>query len=144
MPIRNVALKEIMIKTIITAAPQDALSSIEEKFRKNRIRHIPVVDAENKILGIITHRDLLRYVPPHHTEQGDVYVKEEMDRFILKRIMTPDPLCLKPDDKIIQAVEIMARNKYGCIPFAAEDRTLLGIVTQIDILKFLYRILQET
>jgi CBS domain-containing protein len=57
--------------------------------------------------------------------------------------MTKDPLALSPEDTLMHAVEIMARDKYGCIPVADPGRVLVGIVTQIDVLKFFARWLRD-
>ncbi|MBI4550208.1 MAG: CBS domain-containing protein [Candidatus Omnitrophica bacterium] len=137
---RDVPLKEIMVTHVITASPADSLSSIEEKMRTHRIRHIPIVDGDRKLVGIITHRDLLWHVQPHKTEEGYYFDKEQMDRFILKYIMTPDPDHLRPDNTLLDAIDIMVMNKYGCIPIADAGKTLLGIVTPIDVLRYVYRV----
>jgi CBS domain-containing protein len=137
---RDILLKELMVTKVVTAAPSDSLSSIEEKMRQHRIRHIPVVDENRKLVGIITHRDLLRHVLPRKTEEGYYFDKEQMDRFILKFIMTSDPDSLRPENTILDAIDVIVMNKYGCIPIVSEDKTLLGIVTPIDILRYIYRI----
>lgn len=141
---KSVLLKEIMVTQVITAKIEDPLSSIEEKMRAHRIRHMPVVDDGKKLIGIITHRDLLRTAPPHKTEDGWLFDKEQMDHFILKHIMTSDPMTLSPDDRVVHAVDIMAREKFGCIPLTDENKKLVGIVTQIDVLKWLAKHLRET
>jgi CBS domain-containing protein len=56
--------------------------------------------------------------------------------------MTKDVLTLGPNDTLAKALNIMAITKYGCLPIVDENKKLLGIVTQIDILKaiaLLYR-----
>ena len=140
---KDVPLKELMITKVIFAHRDEPLSSVEAKFRKNGIRHIPVVDEEKRVVGMFTQRDLLRCLPPRKTEDGYVFDKEQMDRFILKYVMAQDPVVLGPEDTLGHLVEIMARDKFGCIPIVAPDRTLVGIVTQIDVLKYLARWLRH-
>ena len=57
--------------------------------------------------------------------------------------MTKDPLVLGSEDTLMHAVEIMARDKFGCIPIVDAGRVLVGIVTQIDALMFLARWLRD-
>lgn len=140
---RDIPLKEIMITKVITAAENDSLSSVEEKMRLNKIRHVPIVDRDQFLIGIITYRDVLGCAPLHRTEEGNTFDQEQMDQFILKRVMTKDPQTLSVTDTIAHAVAIMARDKYGCIPVVTSDKKLLGIVTQIDILKWLGKKLAE-
>ena len=140
---KDVRLKEIMVTKVIAAHVDDPLSSVEAKFRKHGIRHLPVVDDKKRVVGMFTHRDLLRCLPPRKTEDGYIFDKEQMDRFILRYVMAQDPIVLGPEDTLGHVVEIMARDKYGCIPITSPDRILVGIVTQIDVLKYLSRWLQQ-
>jgi len=140
---KNVPLKEIMVTKVIFASRDELLSTVEAKFRTHGIRHVPVVDERKRVVGMFTQRDLLRCLPPRKTEDGYVFDKEQMDRFILKYVMAQDPVVLGPEDTLGHLVEIMARDKFGCIPIVAPDRTLVGIVTQIDVLKYLARWLRQ-
>jgi CBS domain-containing protein len=124
---------------VVTAGVDEHLSSIEEKFRMKGIRHLPIVDHENKVVGLVTQRDLYRILSPRLTETGIYYDKPMLDQFILKHVMTHNPLTLLPDDPLSKAVEIMARNKYGCIPIANGEGVIKGILTETDVLKFLAR-----
>ena len=133
---KDVFLKEIMVTQVYTAHREDLLSAVEAKFRQHGVRHLPVVDHENRVVGIFTLRDLSRCLAPRKTEDGYRFDPEQLDRFILKHVMTKDPLVLRPQDTLMHAVEIMARDKFGCIPIVGEGCVLVGIVTQIDILKF--------
>ena len=140
---KNTPLKEIMVSRVFTAHVGDPLSAVEAKFRLHGVRHLPVVDDGNHVVGIFTLRDLSRCLSPRKTEEGYRFDPEQLDRFILKHVMTPNPLVLSPEDTLMHAVDIMARDKFGCIPIANEGLVLQGIVTQIDVLKFFARWLRS-
>ncbi len=140
---RDLPLKEIMVTKVVSANVDDSLSSVEEKLRKHGIRHLPVVDGAKRVVGMFTQRDLLRCSPPKKTEGGYFFDKEQLDRFILKHVMAKDPVVLTPDDTLSHVVDIMARDKFGCVPIVSPDRILVGIVTQIDVLKCLARFLHS-
>ena len=142
--LRNTPIKEIMSTKLITVKVDEAFSHVEEKLRLHHIRHLPVVDNNNKLVGIITERDLYKAVSPRETEDGFYYDKTQLDSFILKHFMTPNPLTLQPENTVQEVVSLMAAHKYGCIPIAASDKTLLGIVTQIDILRFVAKWFNQT
>ena len=131
-----------MVTQVITVCVSDSLSAVEEKFRRHRIRHLPVMDEKKRVAGVVTLSDLSRCATPKKIEEGYFYDKEQLNEFILKYVMTPNPQTLKPEDSVFRCVEIMAREKFGCLPVVHEDRTLAGIVTQIDVLKFVYRWMQ--
>lgn len=133
----DVPVKDIMVIKVISVKIDEPFSHVEEKMRLNKIRHLPVVDGGNKLVGIITRHDLLRAMHPHETEEGPVYDPDELDRLILKHFMTPNPSTLHVDDPISKAVKIMAEFKYGAIPIVQSDKALVGIVTQIDILRYM-------
>ena len=140
---RDISLKEIMVTNVFSAHVNDPLSIVEKKFREHGIRHLPVVDDQKRVVGMFTQRDLLRCLSPHKTEDGYVFDKEQMDRFILKYVMAKDPVVLSPDDTVAHVVDIMARDKFGCIPITDANRVLVGIVTQIDVLKCFARWLRK-
>ncbi len=137
-------LRVIMVTRVITVGMEERLSRVEAKMRENGIRHLPVVDERGRLAGIITQRDLYRAASPRPTEDGTyVFDPEQLASYRLKHFMTPQPLTLGPEDSVARAVELMAELKYGCIPIVDGDKKLLGIVTQIDVLKFLARTLRS-
>lgn len=134
---KQIPLKEIMIQKVITVKIDEPFSHVEKKFRENKIRHLPVVDEQNKLVGMITQNDLYRVAKPRITEDGAFYDEEFLDSIILKHVMSRDPVALKPFDTVQHAVDIMAEHKFGCIPIVTGEGLLAGIVSQIDILKFI-------
>ena len=143
MIMKDVCLKEIMVTKVIAAQVNDLLSTAEAKFRLHGIRHLPVIDDQKRVVGMFTQRDLTRCLAPRKTEDGYVYDKEQLDRFILKYVMSQDPVMLGPENTLQDVIDIMARNKFGCIPITAPDRVLLGIVSQIDVLKYIARCFRD-
>ena len=114
----------------------DHFSMVEEYFHLYNIRHLPVVDKDGILRGIISQRDLYRVRSPRRTIEGeDVYDRQELNGFILKNVMTKDPFTFHPNDTLDQAIDAMVTQKYGCIPIVNDENKLLGIVTQIDVLR---------
>ena len=139
---RDLPLKEIMVTKVYSARMEESLGEVEATFRRHGIRHLPVVDDKRRVVGMFTLRDLFRCVLPRKTEDGDIFDREQMDRFILKHVRSKDPVVLGPEDTLGHVVDIMVRDKFGCVPIVGPDRVLVGIVTQIDVLKGLARSLR--
>lgn len=134
--ISNISLSEIMTKDPVTVEENAPFSRVERLFSDNGIRHLPVVNEDTQLMGLITQRDLYRTVSPMRSLEGDFfYTKDKLDRYILKHVMTKDVVTLNPKDSLASAIEIMARRRFGCIPVVEDNNILSGIVTQIDILQ---------
>src|SRR3989338_663504 len=134
--LNKVKLQEIMVDRVIAIREDESFSRVEEIFRERHIRHLPVVNSEFKLVGIITQRDLYRITPPRKDDEGKmVYDKEILDGYILKNVMTKNPFSLSPNNTVAEALLVMVDKKFGCIPITDQFKTLVGIVTQIDILR---------
>lgn len=134
----DIPVKNIMISKVVTVNVDDRFSKVAQKMKDYHVRHLPVIDESGRVVGMITQRDLLHTMPPRRNEDGEeFYDEEQLDCYILKNIMTVAPVCVGPEESLARVVDIMARNKYGCIPVVAPDKMLMGVVTQIDILRFM-------
>ncbi|MGD9607935.1 MAG: CBS domain-containing protein [Desulfovibrionaceae bacterium] len=96
----------------------DAMAAMQELF----VRHIPVVDAANRLAGLVTQRDLLAL---EHKKDPSTPLRE---------IMRSDVATVRPTTALRTAAETMIYNKYGCLP-VVENGRLVGIITETDFLK---------
>ena len=135
--LRKIYIKDIMATKLITAGLDTPFSRVWEIFSSHRIRHLPVVDSQRKLKGLITQRDFYRIVPPRREveDDGSFYLKETLDQFILQKVMTQDVVTLHPQDTLGAAIHLMVERKYGCIPVVDEKGVLAGILTQTDVLR---------
>jgi CBS domain-containing protein len=90
------------------------------------VRHVPVEDDEGRLVGLISHRDLLNVLA-----QGGLAAGSEP--IPVRAIMKANPISVTPDTPTLEAIEIMRRNKIGCLP-VVEGEMLVGIVTAHDFL----------
>ncbi len=150
---KNIFVKDVMIKQVLKAhtsssilgmneKPSDKLSHVVELLRRHKIRHLPVVDGQEKLVGLVSEDNLLRHVTPKHTENGYEFNMEEIDQLILEHVMTPDPVSVHPEDPLSRASSIMSREKYGAIPVVDQENKLVGIISQIDLMRLLTRWLE--
>ncbi len=108
--------------------------------RQNQVRRLPVLDADGKLIGIVSEKDLL-YASPSPATSLSIYEMHYMlSRLQVTELMTPDPITVPPDMLLEEAALIMADNKIGGLP-VVEDGKLVGIITETDIFKVFLELL---
>lgn len=136
---QRVPISQIMSKELITVNPKQSLYEAENLFKKNKIRHIPVVENE-KLLGVLSYSDLLKISYADVEESNgaeDVPVSAVVyDVFTISQVMTKAPLSVNPGTTIKEVVEILSEHSFHSVP-VVENEKLRGIVTTTDILKYL-------
>lgn len=137
--LHKIFVGDIMVKNVITIGLDDPFSKAWDIFRMHKIRHLPVVNRDQKIKGLITQRDLYKTLAPKKEieDEGTFYLKEDLDKFILQKVMIKDVATLFADDTLGKAVDIMVKKKYGCLPVVDKQGVLVGILTQTDALRAL-------
>ncbi|MBF7096484.1 CBS and ACT domain-containing protein [Alkalibacter mobilis] len=123
-------VENIMIKDIITLREDSKISEAIILMQKNRIRHIPVIDDNNRILGIISDRDLRDASPSILVNTEDrSYLERPVSEIMTENVITGSPL-----DFIEDVASSFYEYKISCLPITRNDK-LLGIITESDLLK---------
>ncbi len=137
-------LSDIMASTVISIHFEAPFSEVARKMQQNDIRHLPVIDDESKIVGIITQRMLYQIRSPRKLIDGEWYYDEEiLNDVILKNVMEKEVITLQPHQSVGKALMKMAFSKCGGIPIVDDQNKLVGIVTRKDLLKFAAGIYQH-
>jgi len=138
------AIAEIMTPSPVCLKEDDPFREVPRKFREHNIRHLPVVDAHSKLVGLVSERDLLRILPPRKMRDGSFnFDSEALDAIILRHVMNKDPFYMHADESIGKCLSAFVKNKYGAIPIVDNDMVLCGIITPIDILNVALQIYEE-
>jgi acetoin utilization protein AcuB len=123
-----------MTSNVITASPETTLADALKLTRGNRIRHLPVVD-NNKLVGIVTDRDLRLAMPPiwasdtDHALLRDALVTKQVEEVMVTEIITTSPTT-----PIENAARKLYEHRIGCLPVMEGDE-LVGIITETDLLR---------
>jgi CBS domain-containing protein len=117
---------QFMSTDLFTVRPDDLVDLAASVMDWRHVRHVPVEDDEGRLIGIVSHRDLLRLLAQGLAgrNSGPVAVKE---------IMKPHPITVSPDTLTVEAIRIMRRVNIGCLPVTVGDH-LVGILTAQDFL----------
>lgn len=137
-------IEEVMTIPVITIDHEAQFHEVADKMREHRLRHLPVVDKDKKILGVISERDMYKLISPKRREDGTSYYDPaELDGFILKQVMTTPVITAGPKDSLKVAIQIFVEGKYGCLPIVDQDKKVLGVLTQFDFLIIADQIIRE-
>jgi len=130
------AVSTIMTASVITVNKADHnLRDVKEIFRKENIRHVPVMDGD-KIIGIISKNDLNRLSFGAMFENQDNADEAVLDMLSIDQVMTAKPKVVTPNTNIKEVAEIFATEDFHSLP-VAEEGNIKGIVTSTDIIKYL-------
>lgn len=122
---------EAMTKQPVSIAPDVGLSDALEIMRTWGMRHLPVTNPSGAVEGLISERDILRYMA--YNPNSKAPVTEAMSR---------SPYVVTPADSLGTVAQTMAQNKYGCA-IVCGPGGICGIFTTTDALKILARILKD-
>lgn len=131
-----------MTKKVITIHKDAPILEAGEKMKQNNIRHIPVVDKDNILLGVITDRDIRSAMPS--VLLADVDTQKERERIAKLRvedIMTKNPITISPANTLEDAILLMQQTKVGAFPVVDENRKLQGIISIRDMMRAFINVL---
>ena len=119
-------IEEIMIKDVITLSPEHTVKDALQVMREKKIRHLPIIDSNGTVVGILTDRDLKEAIPS--TQDNNNY-----NDTLLADIMTKNPIFGHPMDFVEEAAVMFYDHKIGALPIISNDE-LVGIITETDLL----------
>ncbi len=154
-------IEDIMEKNVIKFNELDKIVDVAKSFRDNKISGGPVVDENNKVVGVISEGDIMRLLEVHSPKinlilpapldliELPVRMKYELDEIaedmqragstVIDQIMTKKVVKIGPDASISDAAELMDSHKVKRLPVVNGDGKLMGIVTRGDIIGAMVR-----
>ncbi len=126
-----------MTSKVITIDPDADIFEAQEKMAKNKIRHLPVVDQDNTLIGIVTDRDIRSAMPSSLFKKLECTLEEknEICDLRIRDIMTPDPMSVSPMFTIQDAMLLIQKERVGALPVVDEANKLKGIISVRDLLR---------
>ena len=118
-------VKDIMSEKLF-CFKENQIISISDILKLEKIRNIPVVNEERKLVGLITHRELISALA------------KKLNNIPVRDIMIKGVKAVEPETPLKGAIDVMIVNKFGCLPVVDNTRKLIGIITEVDLLKTLY------
>jgi len=126
---------QFMTTDLFTVRPDDLVDLAASVMDWQHVRHVPVEDDEGHLVGLLSHRDLLRLLSRRGARAGEEHVS-------VRDIMKTDPVTTGPQTPTLEAIELMRARGVGCLP-VVEGGELVGIVTAHDFLAASARLFED-
>jgi CBS domain-containing protein/gamma-glutamylcysteine synthetase len=128
-------VEQYMTTDLFTVSADESLDLVASLMEWERIRHIPVEDANHRLVGLVSYRSLLALMARGQLgDRGkDISVSE---------IMRQDPITVAPDASTLEAIGLMIHHGVGCLPVVKDDQ-LVGIITERDLMNVAAELLRE-
>lgn len=133
-------VKDRMTPNPIVVTPDTTHKQAAELMREHKIHHLPVVNKEGKLVGIVVEEDLLAAQPSPATTLSIYEIHGLLSRLKIKEIMSHPVHSTTPDCPLEEAARLMLENGIGCLPIMENDK-VIGIITDADIFQSLVAIL---
>ena len=124
---------DLMTRKVFSLRLDKRMIVVQEMMKWARIRHIPVVDADQRVVGIISHRDLLHAALSSVAPAPAAERRQHLAEIPIEHVMQCAVQTIGPDDSVQQAARMMRTDKIGCLP-VVQDGRLVGIITAYDLL----------
>ncbi len=126
-------VREVMTSPVKTVHHLSSLPLAASLMELERIRHLPVVDDDARVVGLVTHRDLLS---AQISTLGPLSADERTSVQLavpVAKVMRSDVWTIASEALVVSAARLMRDHRFGCLP-VVDDGTLVGMVTESDIL----------
>ncbi len=118
-------VSQFMATDLFTVRPDDIVDFAATLMDWRHVRHVPVEGDDGELVGLVSHRSLLKLVA-----EGRVGGENKVT---VKEIMTIDPVTLNSDATTVEAIRLMRETKAACLP-VVDDGKLTGLITEHDLL----------
>jgi CBS domain-containing membrane protein len=131
---REEDVRDLMTDRVYTLQPHDDLEALYDLMDEHHIRHVPIVDADGDLVGLVTQRDLGRTVLGVRDALPVSEQQEILRRRRVREIMALEVETVEPDESLRAAAQMLLENKIGCLP-VVEGEKLIGILTESDFVR---------
>ncbi|QFK72950.1 CBS domain-containing protein [Pradoshia sp. D12] len=142
--------KDFMIKDVISLNEEASIKTLLEVLMKHKIGGLPLVDPNNKLLGIVTDGDVLRYMNPKAFISSYVTYIEELDETLksksespVKAIMKKKVVFVREEDELEDVLKLLATHHFKKIPVVNGNREVVGVISRGDMIRKLGELLLE-
>jgi len=136
-----------MTTDVISVGRTANISEIAAILKEQRITGVPVVDKANRLLGVVTHEELINIFIPHYLSmfdelaflddlgaiEAEKLTEIEPALFLAEDIMVPDPITVGPETSIMKVAALLVNRKLVFIPVVDEENRVVGVMNRSDV-----------
>ncbi|HEY7540795.1 MAG TPA: CBS domain-containing protein [Methylomirabilota bacterium] len=133
-PDTGISVADYMTRSPATVHSDALVRGVVDMMRKRKIRHLPVVDREGHLVGIVTDRNLRQVIfdPTIQERLGDL--ASMLNTLTVRDVMTWGVITVRPEAQIREAARLMRERKVGALPVLDGER-VVGMLTETDVLR---------
>ncbi len=126
---------QVMSTRLFSVRPEDIVDLAANLMDWHQVRHVPVEDGTGRLVGLVSHRAILRmFARGHPNRQKEVLVRN---------VMRHDPVTASVETPTIEAMRIMREHRVSCLPIIGDKNRLVGLVTERDLMMVAARLLER-
>ena len=134
-------VSQYMRTDLLTVQPDDPVELVADLMSWERVRHVPVEDADGKLVGLVTSRAVLRHLAALAKKAAGA-PSEERAGVAVSEIMRRELLTVNPDTLTVDAIALMRRQRVGCLP-VVQDGHIVALITEEDFMGIAADLLDE-
>ena len=134
-------VKHLMTPVVEVLSVGDTLAAAREQLERGHIRHLPVVDGDNRLVGLLTHRNILSAWLSHgrpDREPPNAVASEVPVEMVMER----DVLTVDEETTAARAAELLEEYRFGCLPVVDAHHRVVGILTEADFVELARKYLE--
>jgi CBS domain-containing protein len=133
-------VQDLMTRQVLTIGPSESCLEAVGRMHRARVRHLPVVDRDGLLVGVVTDRDLRHHLfsPGVLKECGETAVEILLKAVSVAEIMSRSVISVTPQEELMDAARLMREEKVGSLPVVERGR-VVGILTETDMLRQICR-----
>jgi CBS domain-containing protein len=129
-------VRDAMTPRPLFAATDDLLLDAAGRMASRGIRHLPVVDGNRHILGMLSDADVRTAVgDPRRALDSEEKVGHEVSRLRVADVMSAEPVVIQEDAPLDRAIDLLVAHRVGALPVVGAGGELVGVLSYLDVLK---------
>jgi acetoin utilization protein AcuB len=125
---------ERMTRPVYSITPDTPIQDALKLMRKERVSRLPVLNNQEKLVGIVSEDDVLHASPSDVTSLSVWEINYLLSKITVERVMSKDVITVREDTPLEEAARIMADHRVGGLPVLSDD-VVMGMITQTDIFR---------
>ncbi|MFY8273365.1 HPP family protein [Pseudoalteromonas sp. SSDWG2] len=134
---------DIMTTELITIKSDATLHQAHGIMREHNIRHIPVVDSKNMLVGMLTQKVMIAQVMKIISVYGASALETKEQQTHVSEIMDTDFESVDPNEQLVDIAKFFVTNRHGCMP-VMDGTSLVGILTSSDFVRLSIALLEKS
>jgi CBS domain-containing protein len=127
-------VRDVMTRGPVTIRPSATIGAAWKTMRARRLRHLPVIGADGRLVGIVTDRDLRQVILDPDIQAQLGATPRALNILTVGEIMTWGAMTVRPDSDLREAARVMHAHKVGALPVVERGR-LVGILAETDLVR---------